>query len=353
MIARGLALGALALAFALPAQAQDEAESCAPADLAALAEWGGVWASEAMDAAGEGLSGHDGGSSVPLLGWTAPWNDAGRARMLGMARAIAAGTIRQEIWSFPMMMNSYAEFTFVISPSATVIVNQTREVRTIYTDGRGHLPDDVRWPTNWGDSIGCWEGDTLVVETVSARYDPVLSPFAPPFTEEAHYLERLRMVEPGRLQDTITITDPAVLSEPWTVELFYIPAGIDRLVQDAFVDRHDMVNGTIIDAPPAFEPVELPPSPELSEEEMDRLVGRYRLEGETAVLQVERRGGQMFFAMPPVQTESVPIYPESATRFASLLGVEFEFALAAEGRATGVSGTAINGSPITATRIAD
>ena len=96
-----------------------------------------------------------------------------------------------------MMMSSYSEFKFVIAPGETTIVNQYRDIRSIYTDGRGHMPADEIWPTNWGDSTGCWEGDTLVIDTVAVRYDPSFNGFAPPLSEEAHFTERMHLVAPG------------------------------------------------------------------------------------------------------------------------------------------------------------
>ena len=44
-----------------------------------------------------------------------------------------------------------------------------REIRHIYTDGRPHPSADEIWPTPWGDSIGHWEGETLVVDTIAVQ----------------------------------------------------------------------------------------------------------------------------------------------------------------------------------------
>ena len=353
MMRRRITLGLCLLVLAQPAMAQEPKQDCAPSDLEALAGWGGVWAAESIDAAHQGLSGRDSNSQALLLGLSAPWTDLGRARMLEMTRRISAGTIEQATWGFPMMMNSYAEFTIVIAPVATVIINQTREVRTIYTDGRGHLPEDVRWPTNWGDSVGCWEDETLVVETVSARYDPLLHPFAPPLSDNAHFIERLRMVEPGKLENVITITDPAMLTEPWTVEVHYVDAGIDRVVQDAFVDRNDTVNATIIDAPPGFDPAPLPPPAALSDAELDRLAGRYQVEGAPLVMLVERDGNRLLVSSPPVDPGRMAMYPDTPLCFTTLFGNAMEFTLDADGAVTGLTGTAPGGAPFVAARLDD
>lgn len=42
----------------------------------------------------------------------------------------------------------------MITPEETLIVNMYRDVRHVYTDGRSHTPEDERWVTIWGDSVG-------------------------------------------------------------------------------------------------------------------------------------------------------------------------------------------------------
>lgn len=335
------------LAMAQPAAAQDFGADCTPPDLAALAGWGGVWSAEHSDAAAQGLSGRQGGASAPLLGMGAPWNQAGRERMAAMFQWITQQGVETPGWGFPMMMYSYSEFTFVVAPASTAMINQYSEVRQIYTDGRGHLDEDVRWPTTWGDSVGCWQGDTLVIDTVSARYDPHYNPYAPPLSDNARFTERLRLIEPGRMQYNITVTDPDLLTEPWSLELYYVDAGIDRVVLDSFVDRNDSENGTITAAPEGLVPVALPPIVAMSEAELDRFVGTYQLADMPGVMQVVRQGDRLLFAMPPGQPDLASLYPESPTHFASLTGVALDFAVVADGRATGFTGT------LSGTRIAD
>lgn len=350
MSARRLA-GALlpvALAAASPARAA-ETKSCAP-DLAALKGWSGVWAAEGIDASDQGLSGRGSrNADYKFLGFGAPWSDAGWARMAAMLRGIGAGT-NQSGWGFPMMMASFSELKFVIAPAETAIINQYREIRSVYTDGRGHMPEDERWPTVWGDSTGCWDGDTLVIDTVSVRFDQAFSLVGPPLSEQAHFVERLRLVAPGRIEAETTITDPATLSEPWIVRVTYVPAGIDRLVQDAFEDRNDSVAGTI--RPPRGElvPLPLPRNVALSSAELDRVVGRYTLDGSPFELLVERRGERLFFTIPPIQPGFLPMYAQAPLSFESIDGGKLRFIADAAGQVIGFEGTQPDGSPGTGKR---
>lgn len=93
------------------------------------------------------------------------------------------------------------------------IVSTYFEVRQIFLDGRSH-PRHVN-PTWLGNSIGRWEGDTLVIDTVgfngSSWYSGGLSS-----SESLHVIERYRRPDLGHLELEITVEDPAVLRKPWS-----------------------------------------------------------------------------------------------------------------------------------------
>lgn len=93
------------------------------------------------------------------------------------------------------------------------VVSTYFEVRQIFLDGRSH-PRRVN-PTWLGHSIGHWEGDTLVIDTVGfnglAWYSGGLSS-----TESLHVIERYRRPDLGHLDLEITVDDPAVLEKPWS-----------------------------------------------------------------------------------------------------------------------------------------
>src|SRR5690606_265202 len=269
-----------------------------------------------------------------------------------------AGQTKQAGWGYPMMMDTAAPLKFVISPKETVIASQYREIRYVYTDGRDHVPEEDRYATTWGDSIGCWHDNTLTIETVGAKFDPGHNYWAPPLSEEARFVERLRLVAPGRIESEMTITDPVTLTAPWTVSLAYVRGDArDRLIHESDIFEHDrsVVEGdspTI--APPraaTFEPVSLPTSVELSPAELDRVVGRYAFEGLPLELIVERGGGRLLFQVPPSLTTFLPLFAESPLSFASIDGGTFRFLVDEAGNVTGFEGTGPNGMPMTGKRI--
>jgi len=117
--------------------------------------------------------------------------------------------------SGPPMMPVLYNNTYQIvqtSDAIMILVEMVHERRVIHMEGRPHLPSDVR---QWlGDSIGRWEGDTLVVETTN-------------FTDKTTFrgsdqnlkvIERFRRVDANTILYRVTIDDPTVFTKPWTME---------------------------------------------------------------------------------------------------------------------------------------
>jgi hypothetical protein len=157
----------------------------------------------------------------------------GKARM-AEARAKSQGR-KAEGWGFPLMMNASAPLQIVVAPEAVVMVNAYRDLRIIRTDGKGHPPLDDLWPTTWGDSVGHWEGNVLVVDTIMVRNPNHFFHGSPPLSDEAHYLERIWLNEEGVLVDEMTITDPLTLTRPWTSVLrFERDETYDRMLYDSY-----------------------------------------------------------------------------------------------------------------------
>jgi hypothetical protein len=88
--------------------------------------------------------------------------------------------------------------------------------RTVYLDGRGH-PKDPN-PDWMGHSIGHWEGDTLVVDTVGFNDKSWLDAQGHPHTERLHVIERLRRPDLGHLEIEFTIDDPGAYKSPWIIK---------------------------------------------------------------------------------------------------------------------------------------
>jgi len=92
-------------------------------------------------------------------------------------------------------------------------------VRRIFTDGRPH--DTSQGPLWMGDSIGKWEGDTLVTDTIGFNDKTLLDRIAHPHSDQMHLTERIRRVDHNTLELAFTIDDPKAYTKPWGATLVF------------------------------------------------------------------------------------------------------------------------------------
>lgn len=90
--------------------------------------------------------------------------------------------------------------------------------RTIYMDGRGH-PENLQ-PSYYGHSIGRWEGDTLVVETVGYNERFWIDRAGTPHTEQLKYTERFTRTDFNTMRYEVEIEDSGAYTAPWKTNTF-------------------------------------------------------------------------------------------------------------------------------------
>src|SRR5258708_7666995 len=82
---------------------------------------------------------------------------------------------------------------------------------------QAHIPDNVRlWQ---GDSVGHWEGDTLVVDTTNLNGKTWLNEVGDVVSHAEHVVERFTLVDAGKLIYRATVTDPLAYTRSWTIEI--------------------------------------------------------------------------------------------------------------------------------------
>jgi hypothetical protein len=106
--------------------------------------------------------------------------------------------------------------------------------RIVPTDGGPHPVDPD--PTWMGDSIGHWDGDTLVVDTIGFNDKTEISGYR--HTEALHIVERFRRADFNTLQYEATLEDPNVFVKPWTVSRAFA-LRTDLAKVDEFVCEHN------------------------------------------------------------------------------------------------------------------
>ncbi|HSP19458.1 MAG TPA: hypothetical protein VLQ79_08090 [Myxococcaceae bacterium] len=194
----------------------------AAADWAALAklpDWSGVWTPGISDQVRR------------IKADPVPWKPEIAAQVKALEAEEAAGRpkglfvdcLPEAMPSWMLISHNAMEVLF--TPGRVTLLGESdgNRLRRIYTDGRGHPPDPD--PTFHGHSIGRWEGQTLVVDTVAVlpeTYLAVSEAVGIANDGDLHVIERIHLAAPDVLHDELEIIAPRILTRPWkTTRFFY------------------------------------------------------------------------------------------------------------------------------------
>jgi len=129
-----------------------------------------------------------------------------------------------------MLVREYP-WKIVQTPAAILILfDESLHYRQILTDGRG-LPEEST-PTWLGYSIGKWEGDTFVADTMGLTEETWLDEIGHPHVDAMHVIERFRRRTVGTMEIEITIDDREAYTKPWTATVRF------ELLPDADLSEH-------------------------------------------------------------------------------------------------------------------
>jgi hypothetical protein len=225
-ISAGL-IAAGALVASRPAQSAAPPAADKAKGFAALPDWTGVWMGVGTTLFEQKAGAASLNANNPNARDFPPYRPAWEAAYT----AFLNNVVKQEKFSDPLslgypggmirMMSPARGLQFVLRPEQVWIIYERPDVRYIYTDGRPFPPKDELWPTFEGYSIGHWEGDTLVVETVSLRGGIPIDRTGAALSDEARVIERIRKTDNNTLQSDITIEDPVAFTAPWKVTRRY------------------------------------------------------------------------------------------------------------------------------------
>src|SRR6202790_3781050 len=208
----------------LPAHAADQEAINSPPRaqdwqaLAKLPDWTGVWTPAISDQVAQEKSNRP------------PWTPQIAKQIEHMYAEEEAGRPFPIIdHCFPTGMPSWMlithnAFEILITPGRVTILGagDRNRLRRIYTDGRPQPADPD--PSFHGHSIGHWEKDTLVVDTVALlpqAYLAVSEAVGMPNNGDMHIVERLHLQNPDTLADDLEITAAKLLSKPWRTKRKY------------------------------------------------------------------------------------------------------------------------------------
>jgi hypothetical protein len=122
---------------------------------------------------------------------------------------------------FPIVYLYPLPMQIVQAPGEVIMLFEWDSLRhQIFTDGRPH--DTTLGPLWMGDSIGHWEGDTLVTDTVNFNDKTWIDRMGHPHSEALHVVERIRRIDHDHLVNDLTIEDPKAYTKPWTAHLIFV-----------------------------------------------------------------------------------------------------------------------------------
>lgn len=207
------------------------------ADWAALAkwpDWSGVWTPDFTD------------QTTQIKSNPVPWKPevAEQVRRIeaeeaaGRPRGLFVNCLPEAMPAWMLVSHNALEILF--TPGRVTMLGESdgNRLRRIYTDGRGHPPDPE--PTFHGHSIGRWEGETLVVDTVGIMpqtFIAISEAVGVPNNGDMRVIERIRLARPDVLHDELEIIAPKVLTAPWkTTRIYYRQRG----------RKYDLVEGVCL-----------------------------------------------------------------------------------------------------------
>ena len=186
-------------------------------ELDALPDWGGIWFVSG------GASGGGAPPAIPKLkGEYLERYQAWRAEVAANDGVVRRARSNCSPPGMPRIMRlGQYPYEFLFTPGR-VTINQEAwmQTRTIWTDGRAHKEDPD--PTFMGDSIGRWEGDTLVVDTIGIS-DQIELDTGMPHSAQFRLTERIHLSpdDPDVLVNEMRMEDPEALEEPFEVTVRY------------------------------------------------------------------------------------------------------------------------------------
>ena len=204
--------------------------------------------------------------------------------------------------------------------------------RQIFTDGRA-LPVNPN-PSWLGYSIGRWEGDVFIVDSVGFNDKTWLDSFGHPHSEALHVVERFVRRDFGHLDIQVTIDDPVVYTRPWTVtyELRFVA---DMEILEAICETNAQIVPRLVGTDPAHPPTRsrsIAVDPQL----LARYAGTYDFARLGNVV-VTATGPQLMIVFSSNPNAPLPLFAEAPNRFFGTVGDSvFEFQSNPDGRVTGL-----------------
>ena len=143
---------------------------------------------------------------------------------------------------------------FLQTPGEVTIIDELdHQVRHIYMN----VPHSANPKPSWyGESVGHYEGDELVVDTVGMNDKSLVDNYQTPHSDRIHVVERFKLVEGGKiLQATLTVDDPGAFTTPWTAVQRWRRGQVRPLLELACAENnYSFLHYEVVPIPEAAKP---------------------------------------------------------------------------------------------------
>jgi hypothetical protein len=219
-------------------------------------DWSGVWAlpdSEFVAAMGHIAHGNGPEAATYVPGYLASHGAFGGgpggppgAGSPAQSQANAASCLPNGV---PAVMGVPVGYEFLLTRGLlTILIEEGPTIRQVHLDGRSHTPDAD--PSYTGESIGHWEGTTLVVDT-TAILPKAQFFFGVSTSGKTHLIERIHLVDQQHLRIDTEINDPIALQKPWHYSWTYVRTQSEFMANICDKDTDRDRNGEPDLTPPA------------------------------------------------------------------------------------------------------
>jgi hypothetical protein len=223
-----------------------QAHGGAPMTWQKLPDWSGLW----TNAPGEGLNFDPDQPPGGLP--TAKLTPEAHARMMDLIDKAKKGIEYDPISDcsppgFPRWLDIPFLREFIVRPEETWLSSETvNNVRRIYTDGRDHIAAADRYPIPYGDSIGFWNGEKLVIHTDQIK-GTIYNRAQPEYSDQTETVEIWEKTSPTMIRVQVWVYDPVNLVEPWYVVRHYVKVpNPDKTIRIRYWDCHENPNNDVV-----------------------------------------------------------------------------------------------------------
>jgi hypothetical protein len=225
----------VALSFAAPAAAQ--VAKPVPRTTGGKPDLSGVWLTPYVpDMTRNGRNQHGAGDLPFTPAGLAAWKSSDAANGDYTGSCMPFGLSRSINAPYPLQIVQN-------DSSVALLFEQNNWFHVVPTDGRQH-PSPVE-PTWFGHSIGKWDGDTLVVDTIGFHEWTRLDTVGHPHSDKLHLTLRFRRVDFDHLAYVVTVDDPEMYTAPWTNERTFTRTDGDLIEYSCEENNKDLREGHI------------------------------------------------------------------------------------------------------------